>query len=67
MNQTKTGGLIRALRTQKRLTQKVLAKAVGISDKAITKWKRALHRQFVHFGEALRGIAGGTSGETVTD
>ena len=42
MDQTKTGGLIRALRTQKGLTQKELAEAVGVGDKAASKWERGL-------------------------
>lgn len=42
MDQTKTGGLIRALRTQKGLTQKALAEAVGVGDKAVSKWERGL-------------------------
>ena len=42
MDQTKTGGLIRALRTQKGLTQKELAEAVGVGDKAVSKWERGL-------------------------
>lgn len=41
MDQTKTGGLIRALRTQKGLTQKALAEAIGVGDKAVSKWERA--------------------------
>ena len=40
MDQIKTGGLIRALRTQKGLTQKALAKVVGVGDKAVSKWER---------------------------
>ena len=42
MDQIKTGGLIRALRTQKGLTQKALAEAVGVGDKAVSKWERGL-------------------------
>ena len=42
MDQTKTGGLIRTLRTQKGLTQKALAEAVGVGDKAVSKWERGL-------------------------
>ena len=42
MDQIKTGGLIRALRTQKGLTQKELAEAVGVGDKAVSKWERGL-------------------------
>ena len=42
MDQVKTGGLIRALRTQQGLTQKALAEAVGVGDKAVSKWERGL-------------------------
>lgn len=42
MDQEKTGRLIRTLRTQRGLTQKALAEAVGISDKAVSKWERGL-------------------------
>ena len=40
--QTKTGALIRTLRIQMGLTQKALGDAVGVSDKAISKWERGL-------------------------
>lgn len=42
MDQVKIGGLIRALRTQKGLTQKMLAQAVGVGDRAVSKWERGL-------------------------
>lgn len=42
MDQIKTGALIRTLRTQKGLTQKSLAEAVGVGDKAVSKWERGL-------------------------
>ena len=42
MDQVKTGALIRALRTQKGLTQKALAETVGVGDKAVSKWERGL-------------------------
>ena len=42
MDQVKIGKLIRALRTQKGLTQKALAEAVGVGDKAVSKWERGL-------------------------
>ena len=42
MDQVKTGALIRTLRTQKGLTQKALAEAVGVGDKAVSKWERGL-------------------------
>ncbi len=38
MDQVKIGGLIRALRMQQGLTQKALAEAIGIGDKAVSKW-----------------------------
>ena len=41
MDQEKTGALIRTLRTQKSLTQKALAEAVGVGDKAVSKWETA--------------------------
>ena len=39
MDQVKTGGLIRDLRTQMGLTQKQLAERICISDKAVSKWE----------------------------
>ena len=42
MDQEKTGKLIRTLRTQCGLTQKTLAEAVGVGDKAVSKWERGL-------------------------
>lgn len=42
MDQAKTGRLIRILRTQQGLTQKALAGAVGVGDKAVSKWERGL-------------------------
>lgn len=40
MNQEKTGALIRALRQRRHMTQLQLAEAVGVSDKAVSKWER---------------------------
>ena len=40
MDQTRTGALIRALRQQKNLTQRQLADAIGVGDKAVSKWER---------------------------
>jgi len=42
MDQVKTGALIRALRIQQGLTQKALAGAIGVGDKAVSKWERGL-------------------------
>ncbi len=39
MDQSKTGKMIQALRKEQGLTQKELAQAVGVSDKAISKWE----------------------------
>ena len=40
MDNEKTGRLIRSLRTERNLTQAQLADALGVSDKAISKWER---------------------------
>ena len=34
-----TGGVIRALREKKKLTQSALADRTGVSDKAVSKWE----------------------------
>ena len=34
-----TGGVIRALREKKKLTQSALADRIGVSDKAVSKWE----------------------------
>ena len=39
MNQTQTGALIRALRLAEGMTQAALAQALGVSDKAVSKWE----------------------------
>ena len=42
MNQQKTGSLIRSLRLKHKMTQLVLAKQLGVSDKAVSKWERGV-------------------------
>ena len=42
MDQAKTDRLIRALRTKLGLTQLALAKQLGVSDKAVSKWERGV-------------------------
>lgn len=42
MDNTKTGALIRTLRTEKGLTQKQLAERLHITDRAVSKWERGL-------------------------
>ena len=40
MDQVKTGALIRALRQRENMTQSALARRLGVSDKAVSKWER---------------------------
>ena len=40
MNREKTGFLIAAARKEKNMTQKDLAKALHVSDRAVSKWER---------------------------
>ncbi|WP_298030101.1 helix-turn-helix domain-containing protein [uncultured Dysosmobacter sp.] len=40
MNREKTGGLIASARREKGLTQKELARALHVSDRAVSKWER---------------------------
>lgn len=42
MDCMKVGGLISRLRKEKHMTQKELADAMNISDKAVSKWERGL-------------------------
>ena len=70
MNQEKTGALIRALRQRHHMTQLQLAEAVGVSDKAVSKWEtgpgRAGHfsppRTFGGTGRGYRRPSPGRSG-----
>ena len=39
MNQYVTGAMIRRLREEKKITQQQMADAIGVSDKAISKWE----------------------------
>ena len=42
MDQNKTGQLIRALRTELGMTQRQLADALGVTDRAVSKWERGV-------------------------
>ena len=39
MNPEKTGAVIKAARLKKGLTQKQLAEAISVTDKAVCKWE----------------------------
>ena len=39
MDQVKIGNFIADIKKEKRMTQKELAEAIGVSDKAISKWE----------------------------
>ena len=39
MDNTKLGSLIRALRREAGMTQRELAEALGVTDKAVSKWE----------------------------
>ena len=40
MDRTKTGALIAAARKEQNMTQKELAEALHVSDRAVSKWER---------------------------
>lgn len=56
MDQQKCGALIRRLRLENGLTQARLARQIGVTDKAVSKWERALGCPDVSLLNALSGI-----------
>ena len=58
MDNTKTGALIRALRTENGMTQRQLAQLIGVSDKAVSKWERGMGGPELSVLEALARIFG---------
>lgn len=58
MDCSKVGGLILSLRKEKGLTQKQLADAMNISDKAISKWERGLGCPDVSLLQTLSQVLG---------
>ena len=62
MNQEKTGALIRALRQRHHMTQLQLAEAVGVSDKAVSKWERGRGAPDISLLPALSEALGADTG-----
>ena len=58
MDCAKVGGLIRALRLEKGMTQRALAEKLNLSDKTISKWERGLGCPDVSLLGALSQILG---------
>ena len=58
MDNTKLGSLIRALRREAGMTQRELAEALGVTDKAVSKWERGLGCPDVSFLPQLSRLFG---------
>ena len=63
MNAERFGETIRSLRTEKGLTQKELAAAVGVTDKAVSKWELGKSLPDITMLEALAGAFDRPPGE----
>lgn len=63
MNQTQTGALIRALRLAEGMTQAALAQALGVSDKAVSKWENGRGAPDVSLLPQLSQLLGVDPGE----
>ena len=66
MDNGRTGALIRALRQEKGLTQKQLADALHLSDRAVSKWERGLCAPDLSTLEPLAEALGTTVAELIT-
>ena len=58
MDKEKTGQLITELRKEKGLTQKQLADALNITDKAVSKWERGLSFPDISMLEPISELLG---------
>lgn len=58
MEKEKTGQLIAELRKEKGLTQKQLADALNVTDKAVSKWERGLSFPDISMLEPLSDLLG---------
>lgn len=56
MDNTRTGAFIKALRTEKGLTQRELAERLHITDRAVSKWERGLSAPDIALLEPLAEI-----------
>lgn len=61
MNAEETGRRIAALRKEKGLTQKELAEALHVTDKAVSKWERGLNFPEILLIEPLAQVLGTTA------
>jgi len=72
MNQYVTGAIIKKLREEQGITQSQLAKMIGVSDKAVSKWETGRAYPDITLLEPLAGTLGVSviellSGENVTN
>ena len=59
MNTYLTADTIRALREGRGLTQRALAEAIGVTDKAVSKWERGLsYPDITILSDLARALAG---------
>ena len=58
MEKEKTGQLIAELRKEKGLTQKQLAEALNVTDKAVSKWERGLSFPDISMLEPISELLG---------
>ena len=65
MDNQKIGSFIRELRKEKDLTQKDLAQALHITDRAVSKWERGLNAPDIALLEPLSGILEVSVGELI--
>ncbi|MGE4276869.1 MAG: helix-turn-helix domain-containing protein [Lawsonibacter sp.] len=75
MDQNKIGLLIRTLRLERNMTQRMLANALGVTDRAVSKWERGLGCPDVSFlpglaqtlGIPMEGLLAGSLNEQEPD
>lgn len=65
MDNTKTGALIKELRKEKKLTQLELAKALHVTDRAVSKWERGICAPDIGLLEPLSAVLGVTVTELI--